>query len=536
MSKHLSSSQSRQRLHPYHRPRRGLPGRLSCALLAVLLAVTTALAWVPSAANAAVSYKELSSAEDLDQLYANASLGVLGGTVVELGLKDSYPNANLHIFSSETDVAAAVAGNKIDYGFVTEFFANRFMETNSGYEFVTPFYMTVDDGYAIAKGNDELREKIDAVIVRMRDEGTLASIKQKWLQDRNYSMDDVPACDTGDQVLRVAIAATDEPYAFYMDGQLAGVAPEITRRIAAELGMRVEFMEMSFASEIAAVASGKADIATQVTPTDERRQQVDFTECYTTGDFGALTKASGAEQTDLIQSLKDNFNTTFLVENRWQLVVSGLQITCLITAGAFVLGTALAAVLCWMSRRANPVARGFVSLYNKLATGVPVLVWLMILYYVVFATVDIPAVAVAILCFGLQSASGIFGVFETGLAAVDGGQIEASLAMGFSRLETFRHVVLPQAAARVWSLYSGQFTALIKATSIVGYIAIQDLTKAGDIIRSRTFQAFFPLIATAVVYFAAIVLCGWIFSRLGRLLDPKRRRPAAVLKGVNVRV
>ncbi len=533
MSKHLSSSRPRLRRRP--RLCRGLPGRLSCALLAVLLAATTVLAWVPSAANAAVSYKELASADDLDQLYANASLGVLGGTVVELGLKDSYPNADLQIYSSETDVAAAVAGNKIDYGFVTEFFANRFMETNSGYEFVTPFYMTVDDGYAIAKGNDELREKIDAVIVRMREEGTLASIKQKWLQDRNYSMDDVPICDTGDQVLRVAIAATDEPYAFYMDGQLAGVAPEITRRIAAELGMRVEFMEMSFASEIAAVASGKADIATQVTPTDERRQQVDFTECYTTGDFGALTKASGAEQTDLIQSLKDNFNTTFLVENRWQLVVSGLQITCLITVGSFALGTVLAAALCWMSRRGNPVARAFVALYNKLATGVPVLVWLMILYYVVFATVDIPAVVVAILCFGLQSASSISGVFETGLAAVDNGQIEASLAMGFSRLDTFRNVVLPQAAARVWSLYSGQFTALIKAISIVGYIAIQDLTKAGDIIRSRTFQAFFPLIATAVVYFAAIVLCGWVFSRLGRLLDPKRRRPAAVLKGVNVR-
>ena len=535
MSKKLSSSRSRQRLNLRRRPRRSLPGRLSCALLAVLLAVTTVLAWVPSAANAAVSYKELSSTEDLNRLYANASLGVLGGTVVELDLKDSYPKADLQIFAAEPDIAAAVAGNKIDYGFVTEFFARRFMETNSGYEYVTPFYMTVDDAYGIAKGNDELREKIDAVIARMRDEGTLASVKKKWLQDRNYTMDDVPACDTGDQVLRVAISATDEPYAFYVDGQLYGIGPEITRRIAGELGMRVEFMEMSFASEIAAVASGKADIATQLTPTDERRQQIDFTECYTTSDFGALTKANDGEEGDFIESLKDNFNTTFLVENRWQLVVNGLQVTCLITVGSFALGSVLAAALCWMSRRRNRVARVFVAVYNKLATGIPVLVWLMILYYVVFASVDIPAVVVAILCFGLQSASSISGVFETGLAAVDNGQIEASLAMGFSRLDTFRHVVLPQAAARVWSLYSGQFTALIKATSIVGYIAIQDLTKAGDIIRSRTFQAFFPLIATAIVYFVAIVLCGWVFSRLGRLLDPKRRRSASVLKGVHVR-
>ncbi len=517
------------------RPRRSLRGRLLCAVLAVLLAATTVLTCLPTQARAAVNYKELSSTEELDDLYANASLGVLGGTVIELGLKDSYPDADLQIFATETDVAAAVAGNKIDYGFVTEFFARRFMESNSGYEYVTPFFMTAHDAFAVAKGNDELREKIDAIIVRMRDEGTLDSIKQKWLHDGNYTMDDVPTCDTGDEVLRVAISATDEPYAFYMDGELAGVAPEIARRVASELGMRVEFMEMTFASEIAAVASGKADIATQLTPTDERKQQVDFTECYTSGDFGALVKADTVEAVDPIQAFKDNVKTTFITENRWQLVTNGLQVTCLITVGAFALGTALAAALCWMSRRANPLARAFVGLYNKLACGVPVLVWLMILYYVVFATVDIPAVVVAILCFGLQSASPISGVFETGLDAVDKGQVEASLAMGFSPFDTFRNIVLPQAAARVWSLYSGQFTALIKATSIVGYIAIQDLTKASDIIRSRTFQAFFPLISTAVVYFLAIVLCGWVFSRLGCLLDPKRRRPAAVLKGVRVR-
>ncbi len=542
--------------------RASLPVRLAAAVCAVLLAVTTVLTCVPSQARAESLIEEI-DVEQRDELYAHARLGVAAGTLTEYELADAYPEADLQLFPSDSDVVAAVAGNKIDYGFVTEFYAIRFMENNDGYMYVTPVFTSFEEAFAVNKNNTELRDKISAVLDRYKEDGTLQAIKDKWLVDRNYTMDDVPTCDTGDEVLRVACSSADEPYLFVQDGELVGLVAEVVRRVAcssadepylfvqdgelvglvaevvrrvaSELGMRVELQDMNFAGEIAAVATGKADIATQLTPTEERLQQVDFTSYYSTAEFGALAKSDIATDIDFIQAFKDNFNSTFITENRWQLVLNGLQVTCIITVGSFALGTVLALALSWMSRRGNPVTRAFVALYNKLATGVPVLVWLMILYYVVFASVDISAIVVAILCFGLQSASPISGVIETGLAAVDKGQVEASLAMGFSPFDTFRHVVAPQALARVWSLYSGEFSALIKETSIVGYIALQDLTKASDIIRSRTFQAFFPLIATAVVYFVAIVLCDWIFKRLGRLLDPKRRRPANVLKGVKTR-
>ena len=508
--------------------------RLTCAFLAVLLAVTTVLVAAPTTASAQANVREVTT-EERDNLYAHARLGVISGSLTELRLKDQFPEADLQIFTSESDIIAALVGNKIDYAFVSEFYANRYMETAQGYEYITPMYITFDDTFGVQKGNDELRQKMNAIIDRMRNDGTLDAINKKWVIDRNYSMDDVPTCDTGDQVLRVATTGADEPYSFIQNGTHAGVAIEVMQRIASELGMRVEYQDMPIASKIAALATGKVDVADQLAVTEERKQQIDFTDVYVSLNYGSLTKSADAQSSGFFDDLVDNFNTAFIAENRWQLVVSGLGLTCLIAAGGFVLGSVLAAVLCWMSRRRNPVARGFVKAYSKLATGVPVLVWLMILYYVVFASVDVPAPLVAILCFGLQTAASIAGVFETGLDAVDKGQVEAALAMGFSPLETFKRVVLPQAAARVWTLYSGQFSALIKATSIVGYIAVQDLTKASDIIRSRTFQAFFPLLSTAVVYFAIIALCGWVFSRLGRLLDPKRRKPAAVLKGVQAR-
>ena len=516
------------------RAARPLGRRLACALLAVLLAVTTILTAAPASARAEANTREV-TLEEQEELFAYARLGVVSGSMTELELADKFPDADIQRFSSESDIVAALVGNKIDYGFVSEFYSNRYMETTQGYELLTPSYINFNDSFGIQKGNDELREKINAILKRMREDGTLDAINKKWVVDRDYSMDDVPACDTGTEVLRVATTGADEPYSFIQNGKDAGLSIEVIQRVASELGMRVEYQDMPFASKVSALATGKAQIATQLTITDERKEQIDFSETYMTIGYGALAKEDGAQTSGFFDNFADNFTAAFITENRWQLVVDGLALTCLITLGGFALGSVLALGLCWLSRRRSPAARAFARGYCKLVTGVPVLVWLMILYYVVFASVDLPAPAVAALCFGLQTAASISGVYETGLASVDKGQIEAGLAMGFSHVETFRRIVLPQAAARVWSLYSGQFASLVKETSVVGYIAVQDLTKVSDIIRSRTFQAFFPLLATAVVYFAIIALCGWVLSRLGRLLDPKRRKPAAILKGVQTR-
>ena len=109
-------------------------------------------------------------------------------------------------------------------------------------------------------------------------------------------------------------------------------------------------------------------------------------------------------------------------------------------------------------------------------------------------------------------------MFRTSISSISYGQTEAGLAMGFGKVKTFRYVVLPQAIDRVLPVYRGEFISLVKMTSIVGYIAVQDLTKASDIIRSRTFDAFFPLIVVAIIYF----LLAWLLSLLLGLIKTKR--------------
>ena len=154
----------------------------------------------------------------------------------------------------------------------------------------------------------------------------------------------------------------------------------------------------------------------------------------------------------------------------------------------------------------------------------PMVVLLMVLYYLIFASVDIHAVIVAIIGFSLNFAAYAGEMLRTGIDSIPKGQREAALALGFNRFQSFTKVILPQALRQILPIYRGEFINMLKSTSIVGYIAIQDLTKASDIIRSRTYEAFFPLIATALIYFVtAWFLAGfliWLDSRL----DPAKRR------------
>ena len=168
--------------------------------------------------------------------------------------------------------------------------------------------------------------------------------------------------------------------------------------------------------------------------------------------------------------------------------------------------------------------------FIRLVQGIPTLVLLMVLYYIVFASTMLSGVVIAILAFSINFGVYVSEMIRTGIDAVDRGQWEAAEALGFGRAKTFTKVIAPQAARHILPVYKGELISMVKMTSVVGYISVEDLTKATDLIRSRTFEAFFPLIVTAILYF----LLAWALTSLLRLaelrIDPKRRPRA--LKGV----
>ncbi|MBQ4311459.1 MAG: ABC transporter permease subunit, partial [Oscillospiraceae bacterium] len=179
----------------------------------------------------------------------------------------------------------------------------------------------------------------------------------------------------------------------------------------------------------------------------------------------------------------------------------------------------------------NKAVNGLISVYSDLMSGIPAVVILMVLYYVVFTKADLPAEAVAICGFSLIFGARSFGVIQNAVNAVDSGQREAALALGFTEARTFREIILPQSRSIYFPILRAQLVMLLKETSIAGYITVLDLTRAGDLIRSRTMEAFFPLLVTAAVYFILTNLITKLFELIDiRYLAMRSRRR---IKGVD---
>ena len=227
-------------------------------------------------------------------------------------------------------------------------------------------------------------------------------------------------------------------------------------------------------------------------------------------------------------SLTESFYSNLIVEDRYKMILDGLQVTLLITLFSAILGTLLGGLVCWMRMSRRPWLRQTARVYIDLMRGTPVLVLLMLMYYVVMAPLDTTGIVVAIVTFAMNTAAYISEMLRTTIQGIDHGQTEAGLALGFTRRQTFFRIVLPQVVRAVMPVYQGEIISLLKGTSIVGYIAVADMTRASDLIRSRTFDAFFPLILTAIIYFVA----AWLIGLLLQSLVNRQRLKAAVAAGL----
>ena len=202
----------------------------------------------------------------------------------------------------------------------------------------------------------------------------------------------------------------------------------------------------------------------------------------------------------------NSFTNNLLVEQRYQMILEGLQVTLLITLYSVILGTLLGGLVCWARMSRHAWLQRLAKIYIDLMRGTPVLVLLMLMYYVFMAPLGTTGVVVAIVTFGLNTSAYIGEMLRSGIESIDKGQREAGLALGYTPRQVFMRIILPQVVRKIMPVYLGEVISLLKGTSIVGYIAVMDMTRASDLIRSRTFDAFFPLIVTAAIYF----LVAWL--------------------------
>jgi polar amino acid transport system substrate-binding protein len=471
--------------------------------------------------------------DDLD----GKRIGVQLGTVYDLYATKKYPRATVVQFPTYQDMTLAVTAGKVDAGLSDVETLAELMLTNTALvPFGEPLFSS-PVGAGFAKSNTALRGAFNAFLTQIRGNGVYDDMVTRWMKTQNRTMPTLPATPTNG-VLTVGLSSGGFPFAAVQNNEHAGFDIELAKRFGASLGKEVRFADQEFGGLIAALISGKVDvIIADMYITAERQQSIDFSDPYFAQANVAFTNkvntvAPGTEAAPVaraswIDGVVSSFQSNIMQEKRYLLIWDGLTTTTLIAVLSALFGTVLGALICFMRLSSRALLRLPAQAFIAVLRGTPVVVLLMLMFYVIFGSVNINPVIVAVIAFGMNFAAYVAEIFRSGIEGIDAGQSEAGTAMGFTRVQTFRFVIMPQMIQRILPVYKGECISMVKMTSIVGYIAVQDLTKASDIIRSRTFDAFFPLVMVAVLYF---LLAGILMQALGaleRATDPRRRRLAA---------
>ena len=230
----------------------------------------------------------------------------------------------------------------------------------------------------------------------------------------------------------------------------------------------------------------------------------------------------------MFEELKSQFILNFITEDRWLSLLGGLVVTLKITFFAvilgFVLGFGVAVVRNIYDNTKRLKFLNFIcNIYLTVIRGTPVVVQLLIIYFVISSSIRVDKSIAAILAFGINSGAYQAEIFRSGINSVPKGQMEAGRSLGFNYAQTMIFIIMPQAIKNILPTLANEFIVLMKETSVAGYIALEDLTKAGDVIRSRTYSAMMPFLAVALLYLIMVMLFSYLVKLLERSLAKSGR-------------
>ncbi|MBR4108202.1 MAG: ABC transporter permease subunit [Akkermansia sp.] len=472
--------------------------------------------------------KKISCIQDLK----GYKLAVPQATVQDVYIQQHYPELTVVRYNFEADMVQALQQELCDAIIMDDVICYALTKKFDNITILGDSPVPVNDmGMVFGKEQAELCQQFNTFLKELRASGEYDKLMERWL--KHFDTAPMPEIEeyTEGEPLVVGMEPCTEPIVFVRDGEVVGFDAELVKRFAAWLKRPLIIEKIDYYGLITAAAAGRVHMAASgMLITDERSESVLFSDSYyeshsriavltrnaTTAQEEAAAPASKEEKRGFFASVVNSFYRNIIQEQRYLLLWDGFKLTVIISVCAVLLGTLLGAGVCYLRMSSNAICRRFAIVYIDIMRGTPVLVLLMLMFYVVFAQWNTPATIVAIITFGMNFAAYVSEMFRTSICSVDRGQTEAGIAMGFSPVRTFIYIVLPQAVQRVLPVYKGELISLIKNTSIVGYIAIEDLTKVSDIIRGRTFDPFFPLIMVAVLYFLIAWLFTLLLDRIGR--------------------
>lgn len=464
--------------------------------------------------------REIRACSDLE----HGNVGVLTGRSNDSAVRALFPDAELYYFEDLVSMCMSLQSGHIDAFACMETGVDGLLARNPGFRVLEGVPEILDTAaVAFREDNLLLAGQFNEFLRGILADGTMDAIRANWLAADAPGVHYHPHATEGEP-LSVGIEAGQTFFTVIREGEGAGLEPELMMRFGDYLGRPVRFVEMTNPGMIPALFSGKVDaLVSAIAPTRSRAGRVLFSTPYDISPVCLVVAGDALPRArkSAWSALKENFHETLIADNRFELILEGLKNTLLITFLSVIFGFLLGCGLCWMKRRGPRWAEAFSHGYCEIVEGIPIVVLLLFMFYVVFATSPLTAIVVAVITYSLHFAAGAAECLERSIESVDKGQWEAGKALGFSRFGTFRYVIAPQAVRQFLPLFKGKAVGLIENTSIVGFIAIEDMTKVTDIIRSQTYDSLVPLVVVGVIYFLIARLISVGLDKLGDHLNFK---------------
>ncbi len=450
-------------------------------------------------------------------------------TQFESQLDRFLPTSEKVLFNNTADCVVALQNNRID-GFICDLPNAKYIVDKAEGTMILPEYLEEDNYGFMLQKDSPLTAEFNEVIKKFEQTNILKDLEGKWFTDFEHPNKTMPTQDPSKnytKTIRAATSAIIQPMTYLNnENEVIGYEAELLIRICDELNYKVEFLNpfSDIGAVITSLETNKADVGfNAISITKERMERSDLTLPTYKGAAVIVVKNGVTTKKDFFERVGESFRRTFVVEQRWKMILDGMFMTLIISLCSGIVGLLLGFGVCMLRRKKNKPLNALLKAIVKVIQGTPIVVFLMIMYYVVFGKIDISAVIVAILAFGINFGVYASEIMRSGFEMVDKGQEEAARAIGYSKRQTFFKISFPQAAKSFLPILRGEFISMVKMTSIAGYISVAELTRVGDIIRSKTMEAFTPLIAITVIYFGIAELLTFGLRELEKQLDAKKK-------------
>lgn len=474
--------------------------------------------------------QEINSSTDLN----GRVMGCMSGSIFDQTINKRMPDSKVIYFNSRSELIMGLQTNKIDGYLADRPVAVVCCAENDNIQFLDSLVDEVEYGLCFSRNASPIREEFNEYLQEITKNGFINQLQDKWMKDDgiNQTIGDIELTGTKGTI-RACTTPDAAPFSFYKNNKFEGYEVELVFRFAKEYGYNLEISNTSFDALISAVSSNKYDIAFNgIYITDERKKSVDFSDPVYQDSVVPVVRKNINTSSNLFNLIKNKFISTFVEEERYKIILNGIVTTLIITSLSLLFGTIFGFITYLLSRKLGKWFTKFSDFMDYVISGLPVVVLLMVLFYIVFAKSPLSGKVVSIIGFSLIVCYSVYDMLKVSVGAIDKGQYEGALALGYSDSRALFEFVLPQALRIIMPAYRGEIVNLIKSSSIVGYITVEDLTRASDLIRSRTYDAFFPLIVTAIIYFILAKFITVVVDKIQVKFLPMEKTEEEILKSI----